>query len=260
MTKVGVLDKVMLILDAFHDGSDSMEPAQMAALVGISPPTAYRLMVAMASHRLLDVEGRRYRLGTRLLHLGVRVSEGMEVRAVALPHLKRLRDAVDETVELQILTGHSRVPVEMAVGRRTVRTMGEIGVPLPIHVGASSRVLVAWLVEEHALILARSSAEESGSTSWDAEEYRERLRKVREQGWEFSAGERDSETSAVSVPIRDWTVDVVAALVVSSTSTRLADEAYRSSVVTQARACAGAISVQLGYPSDAHRSSKESIP
>lgn len=258
MTNVGVLDKVMAILDAFQDGSDRLEPAQVASRVGISAPTAYRLMTAMASHRLLDVEGRDYRLGTRLLQLGASVSEGVEVRAVALPHLKSLRDATGETVELQFRTGHSRVPVEMVVGHRTVRTMGQIGVPLPIHVGASSRVLMAWLDEDGALELAGRSAAQSPGADWDPERYRDRLRQVRAQGWEFSSGERDPETAAVSVPVIDRVGDVVAAVVVSATLARLADPAHRTAVVAQARVCGEAISADLGHLGTQH-APKESI-
>ena len=246
MASVGVLDKVMAILDAFDDGTVRLEPPQVAARIGISAPTAYRLMGAMAEHRLLGTEGRGYRLGTRLLQLGARVSEGVEARAVALPHMKELRDAIDETVELQILTGHCRVPVEMVVSRRTVRTMGEVGVPLPIHLGASSRVLLAWLDERAALELADRSAADHPETVWDPASYRKRLRLVREQGWEYSAGERDSETSAVSVPIQDRHGDVIAALVVSSTATRLADAAHRAMIIERARAAATAISAELG--------------
>jgi DNA-binding IclR family transcriptional regulator len=258
VSSVGVLDKVMAILDAFADGTDRLEPPEVAARTGISAPTAYRLMGAMAEHRLLGVEGRGYRLGTRLLQLGARVSEGVEVRALALPHMKELRDATGETVELQILTGHSRVPVEMVVGRRTVRTMGQIGVPLPIHLGASSRVLLAWLDEHAALDLARRSAAAHPGTHWDPQSYRERLRLVREQGWEFSAGERDPETSAVSAPILDRHDDVIAAVVVSSTATRLADEAHRSTVIEHTRAAAAAISTELGRGADSP-TSQESI-
>jgi DNA-binding IclR family transcriptional regulator len=246
VTSVGVLDKVMAILDAFDDGTVRLEPPQVAARIGISAPTAYRLMGAMAEHRLLGTEGRGYRLGTRLLQLGARVSEGVEVRAVALPHMKELRDAIDETVELQILTGHSRVPVEMVVGRRTVRTMGEIGVPLPIHLGASSRVLLAWLDEQAALELADRSAADPPDPAWDREDYRKRLCLVREQGWEYSAGERDPETSAVSAPIQDRHGDVIAALVVSSTHTRLADDAHRAMIIEKVRTAATSISAELG--------------
>jgi DNA-binding IclR family transcriptional regulator len=246
VSAVGVLDKVMAILDAFDDGTDRLEPSDVAARTGISAPTAYRLMGAMAEHRLLGTEGRGYRLGPRLLQLGARASEGVEVRGIALPRMKELRDATGETVELQILTGHSRVPVEMVVGHRTVRTMGQIGVPLPLHLGASSRVLLAWLDEGVALELAARSAADHPGTSWDPETYRTHLRMVRDNGWEFSAGERDPETSAVSVPIRDRHDDVIAALVVSSTATRLADEAHRVAVIDAARSAAAAISTELG--------------
>ncbi|MCZ2826101.1 IclR family transcriptional regulator [Modestobacter sp. VKM Ac-2982] len=236
----------MAILDAFGDGTDRLEPPQVAARIGISAPTAYRLMGAMAEHRLLGTEGRGFRLGSRLLQLGARASDGVEVRGIALPLMKELRDATGETVELQVLVGHTRVPVEMVVGLRTVRTAGQIGVPLPTHLGASSRVLLAWLDESTALALAARSAADHPGTSWDPDTYRHLLRLVRAQGWEFSARERDPESSAVSVPIRDRHDDVIAALVVSGTATRLADQAHRSVVIERARTAATVISAELG--------------
>ncbi|WP_109473199.1 IclR family transcriptional regulator [Ornithinimicrobium cavernae] len=251
MTSVGVLDKVMAILDAFADGSTRLDPAAVATRVGVSTPTAYRLMGAMAQHRLLDVDGRTYGLGSKLLELGSRAHRGVDVRAAALPHLRHLSTESAETVELQIRTGHRRVPIEMIVGSRTVRTAGELGVPLPVHVGASSRVLLAWLDEEQAMRLARESADELPDHPWDPEQYLTRLRLVREQGWEYSRGERDPETSAVSAPVRDRNGYVVAAVVVSSTLTRLADEAHRTAVIDLVRTAAHAISTDLGHHTDA---------
>jgi DNA-binding IclR family transcriptional regulator len=119
-------------------------------------------------------------------------------------------------------------------------------------------VLVAWLDEQAALELAGRSAAEHAGTHWDPQSYRERLRRVREQGWEFSAGERDPETSAVSVPIRDRHDDVITALVVSSTATRLADEAHRSAVIELTCAAANVISTELGR-SAGSPTSQESI-
>jgi len=250
VTSVGVLDKVMAILDAFADGSTRLEPGAVATRVGVSTPTAYRLMSAMAQHRLLDADGRTYGLGSKLLELGSRTHRGVDVRAAALPHLRHLSTKSAETVELQIRTGHRRVPIEMIVGSRTVRTAGELGVPLPLHVGASSRVLLAWLDEDQAMRLAQDSADEMPDHPWDRELYLARLRLVREQGWEYSQGERDPETSAVSAPVRDRNGYVVAAVVASSTLTRLADDTHRTAVIDLVRATALAISTDLGHHTD----------
>lgn len=242
MSKVGVLDKVMAILDTFKDGSHWQDPAQVAAQTDISEPTAYRLMGAMAEHRLLESTTRRFRLGTRLLQLGTLVAEGVDVREVARPHMKALREATGETVELQILMGHTRVPVEMVIGNRTVRTTSLIGVPMPIHLGASSRVLVAWLNRSIAVDLASRSAAAYPDQRWDARKYGEQLDRVKEQGWEFSAGERDPETSAAAAPIFDPYGAVVAALVVSATTTRLSDKTHRAHVIERVCSTASDIS------------------
>ena len=250
MSGVGVLDKVMAILAAFPDGTTRLDPGEVAERTGMTVPTAYRLMAGMAEHGLLTPGRGGHRLGAGLIRLGAKATEGVEARRLALPHMKELRDATGETVELQIRTGHSRVPIEMIVGHRTVRTMGEIGVPLPIHLGASSRVLLAWMDEEEAMTLARRSSEEQhppGRPPWSPRTYRRRLRVVRAQGWEFSRGERDPETSAVSVPVFDRIGDVVAAVIVSSTATRFAEKGHRSDAIARARACGSAVSLALGH-------------
>jgi DNA-binding IclR family transcriptional regulator len=54
--QVGVLDKVMAILHAFPDGAARLQPPEIAEQLGISQPTAYRLMKSMAEHGLLGYD------------------------------------------------------------------------------------------------------------------------------------------------------------------------------------------------------------
>lgn len=68
MSKVGVLDKVMTVLDCFPDEGTRLAPRRVAEMTGMSTPTTYRLMRAMSEHRLLVADGRQYALGPRVQH------------------------------------------------------------------------------------------------------------------------------------------------------------------------------------------------
>lgn len=68
MSKVGVLDKVMGVLDCFPDDDARLAPRRVAEITGMSTPTTYRLMRAMSEHRLLVTDGRQYALGPRVRH------------------------------------------------------------------------------------------------------------------------------------------------------------------------------------------------
>ncbi len=161
-TDVGVLDKVMSILALFDDRTDMLEPVAVARATGMSTPTAYRLMKAMTAHGLLTPGPRGYGLGLSLLHLGQLASLRLDIVSVARPHMVALRDECNETVELQVRVGSTRVPVHLETSTRTVRAAAQVGVPLPLHKGASSRPLLAWLPEQEVLTLTRASAAASG--------------------------------------------------------------------------------------------------
>ncbi|MGH3355927.1 MAG: IclR family transcriptional regulator [Nocardioidaceae bacterium] len=233
MSDVGVLDKVMAILQSYPDGVARLDPRAVAARLGMSAPTAYRLMKGMAEHGLLEQDAQGYRLGVTLLHLGSRVADGLEVRHVARPHLEWLRDRTQENAELHLRHGSSRVPVEVVPSRLNLRTMGQVGVPFPLHVGASAKVLLAWLEADEGEALARTSHAHQGEErrEFDASRLSRDLARVRRQGWAFTDGEREVGVASVAAPVRDRFGSVVAAVVLAGPSSRLAKKpAFRQAV------------------------------
>src|SRR5207237_3316214 len=90
---VGVLDKLMEILDAVESGAGT--PSELVRATGMKRPTLVRMTKALEQHGLLGrADGRRWRLGPRLVSLGTAaVSGGSYVEAIreaARPALTRL--------------------------------------------------------------------------------------------------------------------------------------------------------------------------
>lgn len=248
MGQVGVLDKVMAILHAFPHGAARLQPPEIAAHVGISQPTAYRLMKSMAEHGLLEYDAGGYRLGVTLLHLGARVTDGLNLYHLARPHLEWLRDATSENAELHLLHGHTRVPIEVIASPRNLRPMGQVGVPFPVHVGASSKVLLAWLPYSERRSLARSSHRTApGPSPFDPDAWEEELTHTRDCGWAESDGEREDGVSSIAAPVRDHSGAVVAAMVLSGPTTRFVDPTVRSSALKATLEAASRTSAAIGY-------------
>lgn len=245
-TGVGVLDKVMAVLDVL-EAHRRAHPRTVAEKLGMSTPTAYRLMKAMASHGLLAGHANgEYELGLRLLHLGQIVSFRLDLVQVARPHLVELRDATMESVELHILSGVKHVPIHLEPGTRSVRTTSQVGIPLPLHKGASSRPLLIDLSESEALSLARRSAESDGELdAFDEATYLTRWRTVRERGYDFGVGERDPETGAAAAAVRGPGGAVIAQIVVSGTAQRFRDADHADLVLDRLRTAAAALTRDL---------------
>lgn len=251
LSDVGVLNKVMSVLGLLEEQTRT-DPRSVARELEMSPPTAYRLMKAMASHGLLTVDdGGSYQLGPRLLHLGQLTSSRLDIVGVARPHLVRLRDLTAESVELQVLSGFRRVPVHLEVGTRSVRAMAQVGVPLPLHKGSSSRPLLIHLTERKALELARRSAEaDQELASFDEAGYLSRWELARERGYDFGVGERDPELGAAAAAVRGPDGDVLCQVVVAGTAQRFRDPGHAELVLEHLQSTVRSLSQELaGSPS-----------
>ncbi|MGI8911605.1 MAG: IclR family transcriptional regulator [Rubrobacteraceae bacterium] len=246
-TGVGVLDKAMAVLRAFPRGDVALSPREVAGRTSIALPTVYRLMGALVEHGMLEKSGGRYRLGISLLHLGGRVAEGMEVRRQVLPHLEWLSGCTGENAELHIRRREARVAIELVRSAQNLRPIVEIGEPIPLHLGAAGKVLLAWLPQERRDALARASADHFGKRrGFDTEALRERLGKVRTAGWAATDGERSAGVAAIAAPIFGADGGVAGAMVLSAPSVRLPAR-QRRKFVPLVREAASRASRDLGY-------------
>ena len=220
--KVGVLDKAMRILQAFPAGNVALTPQEIAKRTGMPLPTVYRLAQEMSEHGWLMKEGQRFRLGMTLLRLGAMVAEGIDIRSQALPHLRWLKEQTSENSELYIRVKESRVAIEAVRGPHSLSTFVEIGAPLPLHVGAGGKILLAWLPdEEQDGLIAASAAHYSAYPLTDMQALKDTLAQIHERGWAVSEGERSADIAAIAAPIFDVHKQVAGAMVLAAPLVRL---------------------------------------
>jgi DNA-binding IclR family transcriptional regulator len=249
-TKVGVLDKAVAILRVFPRGDVVLGPREISACTRISLPTVYRLARALEEHGLLEREGERFKLGFALLHLGARVAGGIELRREVRPHLEWLSERTGENAELHIRREESRVPIEIVRSSQNLRPFVEIGDPLPLHLGAAGKVLLAWLPEDmQGALAAASAARFGGKETFDVGTLQERLRKVRAEGWAASDGERSPGVAAIAAPVFGAGGGVEGALLLSAPSVRLPAR-QRRKFVPLVREAAAKAAKDLGYEGD----------
>jgi DNA-binding IclR family transcriptional regulator len=246
-TKVGVLDKAMRILQAFSGGDVALTPQQIAKSTSMSLPTVYRLAQVMGEHGWLMKEGQQFRLGMTLLRLGAMVAEGIDVRSRALPHLRWLKEQTSENSELYIRVKESRIAIEAVRGPHNLSTFVEIGAPLPLHVGAGGKVLLAWLPDaEQNNLIAGSAARYSKYPVSDMQALKNGLAQIHERGWAVSEGERAADVGAIAAPIFDVNRQVAGAMVLAAPLVRLGagEQAAYSPLVCEA---ARRASIDMGY-------------
>lgn len=191
--------------------ANSAEPnlgvTQIAQHLGLSKAVVHRILSALRNKGLVELDSvsHRYSLGPVIMSLGLTYLQKLDVRGVAMPELVRLSHDTDETTTLSVRSGQNRVYVDQVTPMREVLMSVKIGVPYPLHAGASSKALLAFLPsDEIDRYLAEPLAKVTPATISDRRRLRRELTQIAERGWATSVGERQVGAGSVAAPILDY--------------------------------------------------------
>ncbi|MBI4189024.1 MAG: IclR family transcriptional regulator [Betaproteobacteria bacterium] len=235
-------------MTAFSEDRTSLTLKELAQKAGFDAATTLRYARALSHAGFLERRSDgRYSLGFEVLNLArIRISQ-LDVRAHALPIMRRIRDQINETVSLNVRSGSYRVMVEQMEGLKEFRRTGGIGQHVPLHCGAASLVLLAFLPEKDIEEYLSSTTLRllRDNTLIRRDKMRAALQQIRIRGYAESENERGEGGAGAAAPIYDHAGDVVAALNIAAPldGWRAAREEIRNCVV----AGAAEISNSLGY-------------
>lgn len=205
---------------------------EIAQELGLSKAAVHRLLTTLATKGYIrvDQESRRYALGPTVLSLGLAYLERIDIRQLAMPVMRQLSAATDETSTLSIRNGWTRVYVEQVNPPREVRMSVQLGAPFPLHAGGSSKAFLAFLEEsEREEYLARPSLERlTEGTIVDVRALRAELAAIRERGFARSFGERQAGAASVAAPVFDHRGSPVATISVCGPIERFREHADRA--------------------------------
>lgn len=220
---VRAVERALDVLACFAEEPSGLGVSQIAERLGLYKSTVHRLLGTLEAKGFVrrESDGGKYLLGIRTLELAGRYLASRDLAGAAYPEMVRLRDQIDETISLYIRDGHDRVRVQAVESRQDVRRVVQLGERLPLFLGASGKVLLAYCdAETKRQILA----EERLPAGFDLSKLLEQLDSVRTSGYATSIGERESSAASVAVPVFNRSGVAVAALAASGPVGRFDDE------------------------------------
>ncbi|MBA4494894.1 IclR family transcriptional regulator [Paenactinomyces guangxiensis] len=193
---------------------------EIAKRTKLSKSTVFRLLATLEAKGFIkrDPQTEKYQLGFRIWELAANLDHSDDPAVLFLPEMERLRDDLDETVSLYVRDGKERIRIQAVESKQAIRRVAPVGARMPLSVGASSKVLVAYGDEELRQQVLSDPLWPSGI---DQEEYQAQLKEIREKGYAISVEEREVGTAAVSVPVFNREGRLIAALAVSGPVSRM---------------------------------------
>lgn len=196
---------------------------EIASSIGLHKSTVHRLMTTLEEKGFVirDTATEKYRLGLKIWELSAHLSQSDDPAVLLLPQMEQLRDRLGETVSLYLRDGTDRLRIQAVQSNQAIRRVAAVGARLPLYVGASSKVLVAY-ADASVLQAVLESADWPAAV--DKSQYVAQLQDIRQLGFATSYEEREPGAAAVSAPIFDRSGKVAAALSVSGPVSRLSPE------------------------------------
>lgn len=216
------VDRALQILLAFEDDGGELRVTDIASHLDVHKSTASRLAATLEAQGFLErADGAdAFRLGPRIVRLGMVAAGGRDVVAAARTAMEELAAATGETVVLSVAAGNEAVDVAQVDSRYLVGGKRWIGLRSPLHATSDGKVLLAFgAVELPPGKLARLSPR----TITSHRELERELEEIRRNGWARSVGEYEDGLNGVAAPIFE-DERCVAALSVSGPAYRVAED------------------------------------
>jgi DNA-binding IclR family transcriptional regulator len=247
---VGVIGKVLRILELLDQSPAGLQLKEVAAKTGINKSTVHRFLSHLEAEAYLfrDVEG-TYMLGPKLVRLGGGVNFQATLSNISRPTLEKLRKITDETVNLAVLDGSNILYLDVLESLHTFRLVSQVGMRRALHCTSLGKAILANMDDERRkeeIFASIQFTADTGRTLTSVARLKRDLMQTREQGYSLDDEEAVVGARCIGAAIRGGDGKVVGAISVSGPVSRVSKERlpFFSAEICKA---AREISWRLGY-------------
>lgn len=252
---VGVIGKVLQVLELLDRSPHGLQLREIAATTGINKSTVHRFLSHLEAEGYLfrDAVG-TYMLGPKLARLGSGVSFQTTLCRICRPTLENLRSATDETVNLAVLDGFEILYLDVLESQNHFRLVFPVGARHSVHCTALGKAILANLEDrqrQEQIISATRFVSYTPKTIMTVPRLRKELIEIRKQGFSLDDEETMIGARCVGAAIFDATGKVVGGISTAGPISRAKDRL--PFFCAEVRKAASEITSRLGGISAAER-------
>jgi DNA-binding IclR family transcriptional regulator len=221
-----LLERTFAVLTLFASEQREWTTTEIGTRCKLPVPTAHRIVLALQRHGLLirDPVTKRFRLGPMAIALGRAALSSNDLPSIAADVLPQLTAETEETSLLTVLSDarDASVCLMRVESPHPLRLAVTPGRSLPLHAGASQKILLAYLPEDQRKLIAkRPLTRFCEGTISRASDLHAALARIRDTGWSYSFQETNVGVWGVAVALLDGPENPVGAIGVAGPEVRL---------------------------------------
>jgi IclR family KDG regulon transcriptional repressor len=247
---IDIIDVALDVVDYLNDHSHYYRVSEIAQDINVNRTRVFRILKTLEARGFVDYDSysKGYRLGIKFLHIGENVRERLDLRREAEPFLVELARQTGDSAHLLILQGDRAVTIDRRQGKNRLQVASPIGQNLPLYVGASPKILLAYLPDAERERIIQSIKFESftKNTITNSNELRRCLERIRQQGYAIDEQDYESDVYAVGAPVMDDKGSVVAGVTITTPGSRYSSK-RRTELIALVVEAGNQLSKKLGY-------------
>lgn len=249
--KHNAIEKALVILGQFAMNNQEMSTMEISQSLGYHKATASRTLLLLTKYGFLEQneKTKRFKLGSTIMNLGLSVTGSLknDLVQIAKPYLDKLRDTLQATIALEVLSGRHTVMAYVAEGPRRVRLGADVGMQLPSIATAGAKAILAFISsDEWDGFVDTDLPRFSPKSITDRKQFYEQLEQIKKTRIAFDIGEHDPDLNAIGSPVFNIEGIPIAGAVVVDLSSRISSD-IDSKSANEVRRTAENISKRLYY-------------
>jgi DNA-binding IclR family transcriptional regulator len=233
--------------------SQSLTLNQISKIFKINEKKVKKILETLLNRGYLSYNKKSdsYSLGIKNFEIGQSYLDSLDLRKLAKGYLKYLSEKFRETVYLAVRSNFEIVYMDSYEINRTVSVKSRLGKLLPMYASASGKVHLADMsqAELEEFFKEVELKKFTPKTITDKEELLKHIEEVKKNGYAIDDEEWEEEVRCLSVPVRNYKNNVVAAITISAPSFRVSKEKLINEVKDEMIKKAEELSRELGYNS-----------
>lgn len=220
---VAGLEKGLAVIAAFDQERPRLTISEVARRCGLTRAAARRYLITLEHLGFVSCDRKMYALTAKVLRLGQGYMQSSRLPRIVQPELLKLANALREASAAGVLDGSDVLCIAATTAGRMVSHTLQPGTRAPAYCTANGRVLLAALppAELDAWLAREVLTPLTPHTLTQPEVLRQMIVQARTQGYACVDQEFEPGLRTISVPLKNYRGEVVAAMNISAQASRM---------------------------------------
>jgi len=216
---VKTLKNSLDILECFSTTESSLGVREISRMTKLHTSVVQRTINTFteAGYLLQDEATKKYKLGYKMFIFHDALSNTNDPHFTIYELMQSLASEINESVFLTYMDNEYGVTTKIAESNKNIKYAVSLGTKTPLYIGASCKVMFAYLDEERQLELLAYFHEKQSDEEHKKllANLQEELQAIRQNNWCVTVGEYNEHAFGISVPLFNHKKEIIASLTIS---------------------------------------------